>query len=146
MQTGEVAMIAGIGTDIVSVARIRKVMAKRPESFMEQVFSPAEREEGLRRKNSGEYFAGRWAIKEAMAKALGCGIGVNCNWRDVSTVNNLSGRPLTSLSGEAAATAAALKISRLHVSLSHEREFASAMVVLECDEPAEDGAPGLICS
>lgn len=136
-------MIAGIGTDIVSVNRIRKVIARHADAFLEQIFTPEERQEGLRRSRSYEYFAGRWAIKEALSKALGCGIGVNCNWQDISTVNDSRGRPLTSICGKAAATAAELGIVAIHTSVSHEQEYATATVILESNGCARES--DLLC-
>jgi len=133
-------MIVGLGTDIVSIARIQSILDRDREAFLEQVFSPAERAEGLRRSKNAEYFAGRWAVKEAMGKALGCGIGGGCNWRDVITLTTPGGQPVTSLAGQGARTAAACGMVKIHVSLSHEREYACATVILEGEIPSVSGS------
>jgi len=124
-------MIVGLGTDIVSIPRIEKLLERQGDAFLEQVYSPAEQAEGRRRVKAAEYFAGRWAAKEAMAKALGCGIGARCNMRDITTAISPSGKPETILEGRAAETAAGLGVKNIHVSISHEREYACATVILE---------------
>lgn len=135
-------MITGIGTDIVSVNRIRKIIARHAGAFLEQVFTQEERQEGELRSRSYEYFAGRWAVKEALSKALGCGIGARCHWQDISTTNAPGGRPVTKVSGIAAVTAAELGVSHIHTSVSHEQEYAGATVILESDHTASTESRG----
>ena len=68
-------MIAGLGTDIVEIGRIVRMLDKFGDAFRERICTPAELAEGSRRRHASTYYAGRWAVKEAAAKALGCGIG-----------------------------------------------------------------------
>jgi holo-[acyl-carrier protein] synthase len=124
-------MISGLGTDIVQVLRIREMIERYGESFLEKVFADDERREAQRRRDPAQYYAGRWALKEAMSKALGCGIGEKCGWKDVSTCNLESGRPEAVLSGLALETASAMGVTRVHISISHEQEYACATVILE---------------
>jgi holo-[acyl-carrier protein] synthase len=124
-------MILGIGNDIVDVERIEKIVGRHADAFLEKIFTPSERAEAKRRNERPEYYAGRWAIKEAVAKALGHGIGEKCGWLDVETLGDSVGRPRTRLSGCASETAARLGVETVHVSLSHDRKLACAFVVVE---------------
>jgi holo-[acyl-carrier protein] synthase len=101
------------------------------ELFLEKVFSDDERKEAAQRRDPSQYYAGRWALKEAMSKALGCGIGEKCGWKDVSTRNLEFGRPEAILSGLALETASAMRVTSIHISISHEQEYACATVILE---------------
>lgn len=124
-------MIAGIGTDIVEIPRIRKMLGESGGAFLSRVFTEAEISEAREKHGRAEYYAGRWAVKEALSKALGCGIGELCSWKDVSTANTRNGAPRVSLSGNAEKHAKRLQISRIHATISHEKNFACATVVLE---------------
>ncbi|MHB8170614.1 MAG: holo-ACP synthase [Thermincolia bacterium] len=119
-------MIVGIGTDIVEIERIKEACSA--ERFLERVFTPGEREYCLGHKNPWPYLAARFAAKEAVAKALGTGIG-QVGWRDIEVVKEPSGRPGIVLSGKGVETARELGIKELLLSLSHCREYAMAYVV-----------------
>ena len=124
-------MIVGVGTDIVKIERIKQTIERHGDNFLFHVFTPEELFEAASRRNPWPYYAGRWALKESLSKALGCGIGSVCSWQDISTLNNEAGRPLTRLTGKAAKRADELKVTAVHVSISHEDEYACANVVLE---------------
>ena len=124
-------MISGIGTDIVAIDRIARVIARHGDAFLEHVYTPEERAAAASRNDRTSYFAGRWAAKEALSKALGCGIGVNCTWQDITVRNGNKGKPEMELSGAAGLTAGKLGIKHVHLSLSHEKNLASATVILE---------------
>lgn len=128
-------MILGIGTDIVAVSRIRKMLNEHSESFLSRVFTDIERKEGAKKANRAEYFAGRWAVKEAASKALGCGLGRSCSWKDISTTNDGDGRPHIFLSGNAGEHADKAGVFKLHASISHEKEYANATVIMEGKYP-----------
>ena len=68
-------MIQGIGADIVEVSRIKNLLERRKDTFAAKVFTSAEISAASGRADLAQYFAGRWAAKEAVSKALGCGIG-----------------------------------------------------------------------
>ncbi len=125
-------MIVGIGTDIVETARIAGTLSEHGEAFEARIFTEAERAEAAERKANAQYYAGRWAAKEAVSKALGCGFGPRCSWLDVEILNNSDGKPVAKLSSTAAATANAMAGKwSLHVSISHEKTHACAMAILE---------------
>lgn len=94
-------MILGIGTDIVSVVRIKRLLDVHGERFVHRYFDPkeyADSKKGL----SEHHYAKRFAAKEAVAKALGTGFGHGINWRDIIIVNNSQGQPIVFLEGGAA--------------------------------------------
>ena len=94
-------MILGIGTDIVDVRRIERVIARHGERFLQRVFTETERARADRTVKSAESYAKRFAAKEACAKALGTGIRRGVFWRDMGVVNLPSGRPTMALTGGA---------------------------------------------
>ncbi len=83
-------MIIGIGNDITECARIRTVLEKHGKTFLDHLLT--EREQSLAGGRL-EFYAGRWAAKEAVAKALGCGIGTHCAFTDIEILNDEAGRP-----------------------------------------------------
>jgi holo-[acyl-carrier protein] synthase len=115
-------VIVGIGVDVVDVARFESVML-RTAGFATRVFT--ERELAL----PPQSLAGRFAAKEAVAKALGAPVGLT--WHDCEVVREDNGRPVLDVRGSVAAAASAQGISRWHVSISHDGGLATAYVVAE---------------
>lgn len=116
----------------MEIARIHDSIARYGERFISRVFT-AEEVAYCRRKihNAAESFTARFAAKEAGAKALGTGIARGVSWREIE-VRRLPGcRPTLHFSGRAAQQARAMGVQRVHLSLSHSREFATAVVILE---------------
>jgi holo-[acyl-carrier protein] synthase len=124
-------MIVGIGTDIIKIERMTALFERHGKAFVNRIFTEEERTEAATRKNPIEYYAGRWAAKESLSKALQCGIGRNCSWQDINIQNTPEGNPQLFLIGSAAEKASDINAVNLHVSISHEREYACAMVILE---------------
>ncbi len=125
-------MILGLGMDLASLPRIRKSLERFGEHFCRRVLSGAELE--LLPEAPGArvaYVAGRFAAKEAAVKALGTGFAEGISMLDVEVLRQPSGRPELRLSGAAARRAQALGVKSMHLSLSHERDVAGAVVVLE---------------
>lgn len=123
--------IIGIGTDIMETSRLQETLARHGESFRKRVFTASELAECTAKKQVGtEYLAGRWAAKEALSKALGCGIGSKCSFTDIEVVNNASGAPEIVLSGKALETFHALNGRKIHISISHEKHYAVATVII----------------
>lgn len=123
------AMVVGIGIDSVLIERIRKV----PDRLFERICTPEEREYCERFGTEGrhERYAGRFAAKEAVSKALGTGIAAGVNWTDIEVLPTSTGAPRAVLHGAAALRLRALGGERIHVSISHDRATAVAMAVLE---------------
>ena len=120
-------MILGIGTDIVEIERIAAVLSRHGEHFTERVFTANETAQAHDRIS---YFAGRWAAKEAAAKALGCGIGEMCALTDIEILDDAAGAPHLSCTAPAVKRFAG-KTLRWHVSISHEKAYAVATVLIE---------------
>ncbi len=127
-------MILGIGTDIVEVSRIKTLIEKNGDSFIQKIFSDDEIKLASEKKSNEIFLAGRWAVKEAFAKALGYGIGPICGWKNITTLNNKDGKPYIILSGNAKKTTENMGNPVIHVSISHEKDYAVAYVIIEKNE------------
>lgn len=121
-------MLAGIGTDLVEISRIRRAVEKLGEKFLNRVFTPAERAYCSSRKDPFPCYAARFAAKEAVFKSLGTGLS-GCKWKDVEIAAGSNGRPEVRLFGRAAEIANSRDIIRVLVSLSHDRGRAVAFAV-----------------
>src|SRR5436853_7333538 len=95
-------MILGIGSDIIDVRRIEKVIERHGERFLDRIFTETERARAERRAKRAETYAKRFAAKEACSKALGTGMRAGVWWRGMGVVNLPSGRPTMKLTGRAA--------------------------------------------
>lgn len=124
-------MILGTGIDIIEVGRIRGALERHGAHFLDHVFTAGEQQRAPGGEGQYAYYAGRWAAKEAVAKALGTGIGAECAWKDIAIRSDRLGKPCVQLHGAAAKTRKRLEIQRLHVSISHERTHACAFAVAE---------------
>ena len=125
-------MIQGTGFDLAALPRIKTLLERYGERFIRRILTEKE-QAGLPASTSGRtaYVAGRFAAKEAAVKALGTGFALGIGMHDVEIVSRPSGKPELILHGEAAARAESLGIRAVHVSISHERDMAGAMVILE---------------
>lgn len=124
-------MIIGIGIDVVEVARIARMVERYGRRFVDKVYTPHEVEVCCRRGDAGQEFAARWAAKEALMKAVGTGWRQGVLFKDIENYNLPSGKPMIRLHGRVKALADRLGGRRVHVSISHERDYAVAFVVLE---------------
>jgi holo-[acyl-carrier protein] synthase len=123
--------IIGIGTDLVSIARIKSIWERYGEAFARRILAKSELEDLANAKNPVGFLAKRYAAKEAVAKALGTGFQPQGFWlTDIAVSNDPLGRPFLVFSGEAKAELTRRQISECHLSLSDEREFALAFVIL----------------
>ena len=86
-------MILGIGTDLVNIKRIRKVLNRFGERFEKRVFSELEIERSRRKFDPSSSYAKRWAAKEACSKALGIGLRMGSSWKEMHVMNLRSGKP-----------------------------------------------------
>ncbi len=124
-------MILGIGTDIVTLERMEAGLRRFGRRFAEKILA----EDELSLLPEGErlppYLAGRWAAKEACVKALGTGFAKGIGPRQIAVCNNEAGAPYLVLSGEALSQCHELGVTKMHVSVSHDRLSAVAFVVLE---------------
>lgn len=121
-------MIKGIGIDQVQIERIRTVSPR----LFERICTPAERAY-CEQFGEGRFerYAGRFAAKEAISKALGTGIAAGVQWTDIEILPLPSGAPCAVLHNAAAARMEALGAKRVHVSITHDKVTASAVGILE---------------
>ncbi len=124
-------MIVGIGVDIAETVRFEKLSAKFGERFARRILTDDELAEFDRRKHSNIYLATRFVAKEAVAKALGTGIGEQLGFHSIQIDNDKQGKPLLRFLGGATDLIAGLKIKNAMISLSDEKHYVVAMVVLE---------------
>lgn len=124
-------MIIGIGTDIISVERIKKIIETRGERFLNLIFTDSEREYCQRKESPWINYAGRFAAKESVFKVLKTGWGLGVRWKDVEILKNKSGEPYIFLKGKTKLIAAQKDIKNIALSISHDRKYAMAMAIGE---------------
>lgn len=125
-------MIAGIGLDLVDIARVEALLARFPERAATKLFTARERAYALSRANPARHFAARFAAKEAAYKALaGSARARAISWQEIEVLRGEDGSPRLELHGLAAERANELDVIRVHVTLTHSHETAAAVVILE---------------
>ena len=125
-------MIYGVGTDLIELKRVERVLRRFGERFAKRILCEPELGRFRAHKQPVAYLAKRFAAKEAFTKALGTGIHAPANWHGVWVVNLKSGKPQLEFSGELQELLRQRDIRRSHLSLTDEREIAAATVILEC--------------
>jgi holo-[acyl-carrier protein] synthase len=113
------------GVDLIEIARIEEVIARHGKHYLERIYTPAELVQCGKRTES---LAGRFAAKEAAAKALGCGIG-DVSWLEIEVLGDDQNAPVLTLHGAAIKRAEMLGLSTWSVSISHSQSHSVAMVV-----------------
>lgn len=124
-------MILGLGNDIVEIERIAAVLARQGDAFARRILTPTEFEQWQQTKMPERFLAKRFAAKEAASKALGTGIAQGVSFQDFEIQHDSLGKPELFLTGKAAQLAQARAVARLLVSLSDEKHYALATVILE---------------
>jgi len=124
-------MIFGTGMDLVDIDRLKKIIEKWEMRFLERVYTPEEIGYCQKRAFPAIHYAARFAAKESLLKALGMGLGMGIKLKDIEVRNDSQGRPMLNLYGNARAILHDRGISTVHVSLSHSRLQAGAIVILE---------------
>lgn len=122
-------MILGIGTDIVEIERIRKMIERHGDHFLQRCYTTSEIEYSTKHRDSAVRFAGRWAAKEAVVKVLGTGFVQGITFHDVEVVSLHTGQPTVKLSGEAERIATKRGITEVMITISHAREYATATAI-----------------
>ncbi len=122
-------MILGLGTDLVAISRVEAILSKHGARFLRRVFTRTEEVECLGRARPATHLAARVAAKEAAMKALETGWGLGVRWQDIEVHSDGVGAPRLLLTGMAGERARARGIRHALVSLSHDGEYAIAVVV-----------------
>ncbi len=125
-------MIYGIGTDIVAVPRLQASLDRYGQRFAARILTESEMSGFQRTQSQAHFLAKRFAAKEALVKALGTGFRDGLSLRDVAVANDVLGKPMLVFSDELADRLCSRGITQQHLSLTDEREYALAFVILEC--------------
>lgn len=123
--------IAGLGTDLVRISRFQAFVDAGNMALLERLFTAGERDYALAKKSAAAHLAARFAAKEAFLKALGLGLRDGLAWQDMEVVRDALGKPSLRLLGRAAEIYSERRLTALHLSYSHEGDYATATVILE---------------
>ena len=138
-------MIIGVGSDLIDITRVARVIERHGERFLERIFTEAERAKADRRAKNEKMvmatYAKRFAAKEACSKALGTGIRQGVWWRDMGVVNLPGGRPSMQLTGGALARLQALTPdgfeARIDLTITDDWPLAQAFVIISAVQPSK---------
>jgi len=128
---GEVYLPAGIGIDLVKVSKVQRLCEH--DKHLGKIFTPAEIEYCQKKRHKFQHFAARFAVKEAVFKALGTGGDGEIEWTDIEVVRDEMGKPKINLHGRAKEMTERMHIREILVSLSHCSDYAIAQVILVSD-------------
>ncbi|MBZ5638631.1 MAG: holo-ACP synthase [Acidobacteriia bacterium] len=135
-------MILGIGFDLLEVSRLVRALGEHGSRFEDRVFTSRELADCSTRADRTQALAARFAAKEACLKALGTGWSQGLTFQQVEVIRTEDGRPVLQLLGAARERADRMGVRRAHVTLTHQRGVAGAVVVLE-GEPDRDPVSSL---
>lgn len=121
-------MIIGIGTDIIEIDRIERVISQYGQKFLDRTFTSEEQKYCQKHAHSARHYAGRFAAKEAIVKAMGTGIVKGIGWTDIEIINDSAGKPLCRLSEELNER---LGTPDILISISHSKEYATAVALIQ---------------
>lgn len=126
-------MIIGVGTDLIEIERVREAYARSGKKFLERVLTPMERALAYGRGDLRmfEFIAGRFAAKEAVVKALGCGLGRKVGFQDIEVLPSEDGKPICTISKAALGRLGYDSLIHIHISITHSRTLASAYAIAE---------------
>lgn len=119
-----------MGIDIVDIPRFRKVLSARGKRFIDRVFLPSEKKYCGAKPNPWIHYAGRFAAKEAIAKAFGTGIGKEIAWLDIEILSLDSKAPVVKLSRRAEQLLRTRRARNILVSISHTHAYTAAVALL----------------
>jgi holo-[acyl-carrier protein] synthase len=122
-------VIVGIGTDIIEIVRIGRVIERHGEQFLHRVFTNDEITYCAKRREYLQHYAGRWAAKEAVMKVLGTGFAPGVGWKDIEVCTKSSGQPFIQLHGSVRELAEQMGIAEILITVSHCRAYATATAI-----------------
>ena len=124
-------MIVGIGTDIMGVERMQVLLQQRGDAWARRLLTDSEFGEYEKRGNKPAFLAKRFAAKEAAAKALGTGFADGITWKHINIHNDNKCAPVMTFTHKAREYADTLGVTDIHLSISDEKHYAVAFVILE---------------
>lgn len=122
-------MIYGIGVDIIEIERINKSLKRFPGQFEEKVFTQNEIDYCRSKADPSKHFAGRFAVKEAVMKSLGKGMGQSMDWKDMEVLNKESGQPVLRIQGRGKDLFDNLRLKEILISISHSDSHAVGQAI-----------------
>ena len=123
-------MIIGIGVDHIEISRIKKTIRRQKERFLNKIFTEKEIEYCEKKKDRYQHYAARFAAKEAVYKALNQTGTEGISWKDIEIVNEISGKPEIFLRNKTLSLAKRLKVSKILLSISHNKDIAISNVII----------------
>lgn len=127
--------VKGIGVDLAQISRLRRVVERWSDRFLRRVFTEAEIAYCRQRRDPIPHLAARFAAKEATLKALGTGLSMGVNWRELEVRRERGQAPTMVLTGRSESIARAKGASRVLLSLTHDGDYAMAQAMLVGDLP-----------
>ena len=125
------AMIFGTGIDIIEIDRIKRSIRKYSNRFEQKVFTKKEVDYCNSQADPVKHFAARFSVKEAVLKCLGTGMTGGIFWKDIEVDRQESGQPILNLYGKGKDLFDQLKLKRIHISITHEKNYAVAHAIAE---------------
>ena len=122
--------VTGIGTDLSRIARFERLVTDK-KAVIDRIFTAGEKTYAFSKKNPAPHLAARFAAKEAFLKALGLGLREGISWHDMNVELDALGKPSMALTGRAREIFNQQRCSSLHLSYTHDGDYAFATVVLE---------------
>lgn len=119
-------MILGLGNDIIEIERIKTACREHSDRFLKRIFTENECSYCQSFNDSFPHFAGRYAAKEAIAKAFGCGFGEQLSWHDIEILADKLGRPIVYFSDKVIKH---FDSPKMMVSISHTKDYATAIAI-----------------
>lgn len=126
-------MIIGIGIDIVRNERVEGAIKRWGDRFLNKIFTEAEKKYASRHRSSVQHLSARLAAKEATFKALGTGWQKGVGWKEIEVLNNPQGKPQLTVKGKIKRLFEVKGIKTIHTSISHEKDYSIAQVILTDD-------------
>ncbi len=123
-------IILGIGIDLVKSDRVKSAVEKWGKRFLNRIFTPTEQAYAFAHKIPYLHLAGRFAVKEAVLKALGTGWNSGIRWTEINVINEPVGKPQVEISGNVKKLMDKLGVKKIQVSISHDSDYSIAQVVL----------------
>ncbi|NGX38199.1 MAG: Holo-[acyl-carrier-protein] synthase [Chlamydiae bacterium] len=120
------SQIQGLGNDLIEIGRVKEAHSEHKQAFLDRLFTKKEQEYCFSQKDPYPRFAGRFAAKEAIAKAFGCGFGSEISWHDIEILADEKGKPEVHISGKLEEQ---FNHPKILVTISHCKEYASAVAL-----------------
>ena len=124
-------MIFGTGIDIIEIGRIKQSIQKYSDRFEQKVFTKKEVDYCYSQANPAKHFAARFSAKEAVLKCFGTGMTGGILWKDIEVDKQESGQPVLNLYGKGKELFSQLKLKHIHISITHDKNYAVAHAIAE---------------